>query len=29
LEEGKWKYFGFYCLVASAVVLVVHFTLSR
>jgi undecaprenyl-diphosphatase len=25
LERGRWKYFGIYCLVAAAVVLVVHF----
>jgi undecaprenyl-diphosphatase len=26
LEGGRWKFFGFYCLVAAAGVLVVHFT---
>jgi len=25
LEEGRWKYFGYYCLVAAGVVLLVHF----
>jgi undecaprenyl-diphosphatase len=25
LEHGRWKYFGYYCLAAAAVVLVVHF----
>jgi undecaprenyl-diphosphatase len=29
LEGGRWKYFGFYCLVAAAGVLAVHFTLPR
>jgi undecaprenyl-diphosphatase len=29
LEAGRWKFFGFYCLVAAAGVLVVHFTLPR
>ena len=28
LEGGRWKFFGFYCLVAAAVVLVVHFKLG-
>lgn len=26
LEGGRWKYFGYYCLVAAAGVLLVHFT---
>ena len=26
LEEGKWSFFGFYCLVASFIVLLVHVT---
>ncbi|HEY5296505.1 MAG TPA: undecaprenyl-diphosphate phosphatase [Verrucomicrobiae bacterium] len=25
LEAGRWKFFGFYCLVAAAVVLLIHF----
>jgi undecaprenyl-diphosphatase len=25
LEGGRWKYFGYYCLVAAAAVLVIHF----
>jgi undecaprenyl-diphosphatase len=25
LEGGRWKFFGFYCLVAAAGVLAVHF----
>ena len=25
LEEGRWKYFGYYCLVAAGVILLVHF----
>jgi undecaprenyl-diphosphatase len=28
LEAGRWKFFGFYCLVAAAGVLCVHFMLS-
>ena len=28
LEGGQWKFFGFYCLVAAAVVLTLHFTLG-
>jgi undecaprenyl-diphosphatase len=28
LEGGRWKYFGIYCLVAAAGVLVVHFTVK-
>jgi undecaprenyl-diphosphatase len=27
LEGGRWKFFGFYCLVAAAGVLAIHFTL--
>ncbi len=27
LERGRWKFFGFYCLIAAAGVLAVHFTL--
>ena len=27
LEEGRWKFFGYYCLAAAAVVLILHFTL--
>jgi undecaprenyl-diphosphatase len=27
LEEGRWKFFGFYCLAAAAGVLVIHFKL--
>ena len=26
LERGRWKFFGYYCLVAAAVVLAVHFS---
>ena len=26
LEHGRWKFFGYYCLVAAAVVLAVHFS---
>jgi len=26
LEGGRWKFFGYYCLVAAAGVLVIHFT---
>lgn len=29
LEKGRWKFFGFYCLVASAGVLAVHFLSQR
>jgi undecaprenyl-diphosphatase len=29
LEGGRWKLFGFYCLVAAAGVLMLHFTLPR
>ena len=29
LEGGRWKFFGYYCLVAAAGVLVLHFTLPR
>ena len=29
LEGGRWKLFGFYCLVAAAGVLIFHFTLPR
>jgi undecaprenyl-diphosphatase len=29
LEDGRWKLFGYYCLVAAAGVLLLHFTLSR
>jgi len=29
LEGGRWKFFGFYCLIAAAGVLTVHFLLSR
>jgi len=29
LESGRWKFFGYYCLVAAAAVLAVHFKLSR
>ncbi|HZL13547.1 MAG TPA: undecaprenyl-diphosphate phosphatase [Verrucomicrobiae bacterium] len=25
LEAGRWKFFGFYCLIAAAVVLLIHF----
>lgn len=28
LEGGYWKFFGFYCLVAAAVVLAIHFTIA-
>ena len=28
LEGGRWKFFGIYCLVASAVVLAIHFKLA-
>lgn len=27
LEQGRWKYFGFYCLFAAVVVFVIHLTL--
>ena len=27
LEKGRWKYFGYYCLAASAVVMLVHHNL--
>jgi undecaprenyl-diphosphatase len=29
LEGGRWKFFGYYCLVAAAGVLVIHFTHAR
>jgi undecaprenyl-diphosphatase len=29
LEGGKWKFFGFYCLFAAAVVLLIHFKLPQ
>jgi len=29
LEGGRWNFFGYYCLVAAAGVLAVHFTLAR
>jgi len=29
LEGGRWKFFGFYCLVAAAGVLVIHFKVSH
>jgi undecaprenyl-diphosphatase len=29
LEGGRWKFFGFYCLIAAAGVLTVHFLLPR
>jgi len=29
LEGGRWKLFGYYCLIAATGVLVIHFTLSR
>jgi undecaprenyl-diphosphatase len=29
LEGGRWKFFGYYCLVAAAAVLVIHFTLAH
>ncbi|MGB7747503.1 MAG: undecaprenyl-diphosphate phosphatase [Verrucomicrobiia bacterium] len=29
LEGGRWKFFGYYCLVAAAVVLALHFGLPR
>jgi undecaprenyl-diphosphatase len=29
LEGGRWKFFGYYCLVAAAGVLVIHFKLPR
>jgi len=29
LEGGRWKFFGYYCLVAAAGVLAVHFTQAR
>jgi undecaprenyl-diphosphatase len=28
LEGGRWKFFGFYCLAAAAVVLAIHFKLA-
>jgi undecaprenyl-diphosphatase len=29
LEGGRWKFFGFYCLVAAAGVLMLHFKLPH
>jgi undecaprenyl-diphosphatase len=29
LEAGRWKFFGFYCLIAAAGVLVIHFKLPH
>ena len=29
LEGGRWKFFGYYCLIVAVVVLTVHFTHSR
>jgi undecaprenyl-diphosphatase len=29
LEGGRWKFFGYYCLAASAGVMTIHFTLPR
>ncbi len=29
LEGGRWKFFGYYCLIAAAGVLVIHFKLPR
>ena len=29
LEGGRWKFFGYYCLVAAAGVLLLHFKLPR
>jgi len=29
LEGGRWKFFGFYCLIAAAGVLILHFKLPR
>jgi undecaprenyl-diphosphatase len=29
LEAGRWKFFGFYCLVAAAVVLAIHYKLPQ
>ena len=29
LEGGRWKFFGYYCLVAAAGVLAIHFTLRH
>jgi undecaprenyl-diphosphatase len=29
LEGGRWKFFGFYCLIAAAGVLIIHLTLPR
>ena len=29
LEGGRWKFFGFYCLVAAAGVLILHFKLPH
>ncbi|HXA45036.1 MAG TPA: undecaprenyl-diphosphate phosphatase, partial [Candidatus Angelobacter sp.] len=28
LEAGRWKFFGFYCLLAAAGVLLVHFKIK-
>ena len=28
LEGGRWKFFGIYCLAASAVVLAIHYKLA-
>jgi undecaprenyl pyrophosphate phosphatase UppP len=27
LERGKWKYFGYYCILVAGVVFVVHFSM--
>jgi undecaprenyl-diphosphatase len=29
LEGGRWKFFGFYCLIAAAGVLLIHFKLPH
>jgi undecaprenyl-diphosphatase len=29
LEEGRWKFFGYYCLLAASVVLLIYFTLPE
>jgi len=29
LEAGRWQWFGYYCLLAAAGVLVIHFKLPR
>jgi undecaprenyl-diphosphatase len=28
LEGGRWKFFGFYCLIAAAAVLAIHYKIK-